>query len=144
MGRKDARREVGLMYLHGYGTEVDLLTAQKWLELAVTSGDIEAKYELSSLYMILKDEGKAVRLIREAAEGGVTKAQIDLASRYVAGRGVEQSKTQAYAWCIIAKDCNQRVSYECKRYGDMLDEDELSVANSKIKKLREVNQCTTR
>lgn len=142
LGRMEARRQVGLMYMEGSGTKKDLVTAEKWLELAVSSGSTNAKYDLSRLYLLTKDEEKAVRLLREAAEAGVAEAQIELAARYAAGRGVEQSASKAYAWCMNVKECRPRVSYDCSRYGTMLDEHDREISLNRLKFLQENNHCS--
>ena len=66
--------------------------AAELLEQRAQGGDVEAQYQLASLYRsgrgVAQDDAAAFRWMKAAAEKGHAKAQFNLAKMYLAGRGV--------------------------------------------------------
>jgi len=63
----DALYDLGIKYSTGEGTEVDLITAHKWFNLAAMEGSVSAREWRSELSqeMTAADIAKAQRMARE-------------------------------------------------------------------------------
>ncbi len=91
-----------MSYKNGKGTEKNLERAFYWYQKAVENGNINAQYNLATLYY--KGEGteknleKAFYWYQKAAENGVIKAQFDLAVLYENGEGIEKNLERAFHW----------------------------------------------
>ena len=72
--------------------------AASLLEQRAQSGDVEAQYQLASLYRsgrgVAHDDVAAFQWMKAAAEKGHAKAQFNLAKMYLAGRGVAVDTTR--------------------------------------------------
>lgn len=100
---------LGHMYESGYeklGIEKDLGAAIKWYREAAVQCDA-CQYELWRIYYfglgVDKDFVEAARYLKKAAEGGLPKAQMQLAFRYLDGEGVPKDNVHAYKWFYIAE-----------------------------------------
>jgi TPR repeat protein len=73
--------------------------AAELLEQRARAGDLEAQYQLASLYRsgrgVIQDDAAAFFWMKSAAESGHAKAQFNLAKIYLAGRGVAVDAQQA-------------------------------------------------
>lgn len=105
-GHSAAQRELGKLYLKGYGVEVDWLEAVRLFRLAAEQADGEAMKSLADCYKsgwgVEKDEVEAVRLYRLAAEQGHAWAMSNLADCYEKGEGVEKDLKEALKWYHLA------------------------------------------
>src|SRR5215472_6297411 len=76
------------------------------LEERAQTGDVEAQYQLASLYRsgrgVGQDDVAAFRWMKAAAEKGHVRAQFNLAKMYLAGRGVPMDARQGRAWLTRA------------------------------------------
>jgi TPR repeat protein len=73
-----------------------------WYRKAAEQGDVDAQYNLGSLYYdgrgVPHDYAQAVLWFRKAAERGDSDAQDELGDLYLSGEGVAQNYTQAAMW----------------------------------------------
>ena len=80
--------------------------AARLLEERAQTGDVEAQYQLASLYRtgrgVTQDDIAAFRWMKAAAEMGHVRAQFNLAKMYLAGRGVAMDARQARVWLTRA------------------------------------------
>lgn len=101
-GDSEAQANLGLMYDHGQGVEVDLVEAFKWHRLAANQGVIWAQSNLGLAYAngrgIEQSDKEAVKWFRSAALKGSINAQRLLASMYDSGHGTPQNKMSAAQW----------------------------------------------
>jgi len=100
---------LGRMYEAGYdklGITKDMDKAIAWYQQAAKQCD-PCQWELWRIYYfgkgVEKDPVKAAPYLQKAAEGGLPKAQMQLAFRYHDGDGIPQDDARAYMWMFIAK-----------------------------------------
>lgn len=78
------------------------------LERKAKRGDVEAQFEMGTLYYggvgVKMDRQLAAELYRKAAQGGSTRARVNLGLMYKSGDGVEQDINQAAYWFRQAAD----------------------------------------
>ena len=96
-----AERTLGLMYDKGHGVAENPVDAVKWYRRAA-SNDAEAQFLLSHMLEIgrgaTRNDAESVVLLREAASGGVLRAQQTLAYRLENGAGIKKNETEAVLW----------------------------------------------
>lgn len=90
-GLSNAQCELGLCYLNGTGTDVNLKKAEKWLKRAAEQDYIYAQCRLGVLYFNSSDYKKAVFWLRKAAVENNYDAMAYLGVCYTQGYGVEQN-----------------------------------------------------
>lgn len=69
-GYREARRQLGLIYLQGTGTPIDYEAAFKWLKLAADQGSLNAQHRLALMYIdneIPATEDKSINTRHEQA-----------------------------------------------------------------------------
>jgi TPR repeat protein len=86
----------------GEPIERDLTAAHNWVWMAAKTGYPDAIYEQAKWYLEgrdrQRDPGHGLLKMYLAAKAGSLEAQIDLAGRFGAGEGVEQSDLNACIW----------------------------------------------
>nr|WP_281373866.1 tetratricopeptide repeat protein [Parvularcula dongshanensis] len=102
-GVPEAQFQLGVLYLEGKGRPQDDEQAAHWFGLAAEQGHTEAAYNLAVLYETERLAGEpkleeAARLMRNAAEAGLTQASVALGYMALNGRGMPASDEQARAW----------------------------------------------
>jgi serine/threonine-protein kinase len=100
-GNATSQRILGTMYDKGTGVTQDPVQAVSWYRRA-SATDIEAKYLLSKMLDVgrgtPRSDAEATVLLREAAAGGMLKAQQTLAFRLENGAGVKKNEAEAAVW----------------------------------------------
>ncbi|HRJ46808.1 MAG TPA: tetratricopeptide repeat protein [Opitutaceae bacterium] len=98
----------------GSGSQQDLEDAIKWFRLCAQQGDPRGQFHLadaitcaSQLHRLSIEEQKercaeAFNLVKLSAEQGYASAQMELATRYEVGDGVEKDLSIALKWMLIA------------------------------------------
>ncbi|MFY9843627.1 MAG: tetratricopeptide repeat protein [Terriglobales bacterium] len=94
---------VGRHYLLGIGVPRDLDAAQKWLKVSADQNNAYGAYYLGRL-MAEREDAKAPKLYKIAADLGLPQAQYFYAKALKDGRGVPQDRFTAYIWYSIALD----------------------------------------
>ena len=110
-GHRDAMLTLLKMYMDGRGVVQDNETIRKWLEKAAEKGIALAMMDLARMYEegigVPKDGetaarwcGRAIATLAECEKPGADDAiaMLMIGNRYLNGRGVEKSVTQAVAW----------------------------------------------
>lgn len=81
---REAQNNIGALYEGGLGVERDYAQAAYWYQLASDAGLVRARYQLANLYLngrgVEQDTARGLELMRSAAGGGDTQAQIWLAA----------------------------------------------------------------
>lgn len=104
----EAQYYLGLLYLEGKGTEVDLKKAKESFEQSADAGYPPAQYQLA-LYLIAHpsattgtfaryDRRLTLYWLRKAGYSGLIDAQLKLADMYEQGGYIKKDIVQAYAW----------------------------------------------
>ena len=100
-GSATAQRILGMMYDKGTGVSQDPTQAVSWYRRS-SATDVEAKFLLSKMIEIgrgtPRSDAEATIFLREAAAGGLLKAQQTLAFRLENGAGVRKDETEAVLW----------------------------------------------
>jgi len=100
-GNATSQRILGTMYDKGNGVTQDPAQAVSWYRRAAAT-DVESKYLLSKMIEVgrgtARNEEEANALLREAAAGGLLKAQQTLAFRLETGAGVKKNEAEAVLW----------------------------------------------
>jgi serine/threonine-protein kinase len=100
-GNAVAERTLGLMYDKGNGVAESPADAVTWYRRAI-SNDAEAQFLLSHMLEIgrgvPRNDAESLVLLREAASGGVLRAQQTLAYRLENGAGIKKDETEAALW----------------------------------------------
>ncbi len=101
-GSRDARVNLGIMYLEGRGVDRDINQGVELIRSSAGDGYARAQYRLGSLYEqgvgVAQDETQALEWYRKAAQGGNTAAQLQLGLMFAYGRGVPQQIGEAVRW----------------------------------------------
>jgi len=115
----DALYQVGSMYYHGIGTEVDLKKAAKYLQLAKEQGVVSANDLLASVNQE-KEPSRPVdvtplqkkspgEILIESAERGNANAQYQVATAFLNGKmGLSKNTTRAIEWLEKAAKNNHK------------------------------------
>jgi len=97
-GRSHAMSEVGLRYSNGAGVERDFVKAASWFAQAREAGD--AGTLLAECYLlgkgVMKNETKAVALLKDAAAAKDPRAMDQLGNCYHKGIGVARNDREAF------------------------------------------------
>jgi TPR repeat protein len=103
-----AFQPLGLCYLHGTGTEIDLLQAIFWLRKSAQELNHSIAYfNLAEIYAqdgVTKDIGLALSYLRQSADMGYTEAQYRMGTIYLQGSelGVSKDERTAAHWFKLA------------------------------------------
>jgi TPR repeat protein len=94
--------EFRLYQLFDSGTSMDMAEALHWLKKSAADGSLKAEEQLGKEYVAGNDEfqdyGKAMDLFKEAAAGGLSDADDDIALLYLNGLGVPENDAMAISW----------------------------------------------
>ena len=104
-----AQMKLGNIYVTGakdIGFQQDYTQAAKWFRLAAEQGNVDAQYNLGTMYSngqgVPQDYAQAVKWLRLAAEQGDASAQNSLGLMYGKGEGVPEDYVQAHKWFNLA------------------------------------------
>jgi len=99
---------LGVLYLNGYGTPVDITSSTHWFQKAATQGLSFAQFNLGNAYLhgrgVESDLTKAAFWWQQAAEQGNTNAQSNLGTLMYFDYATKPSKRLGIAWLTIAAD----------------------------------------
>jgi uncharacterized protein len=97
-GDADAAFNLGQAYRLGRGVDLDLSTAQNWLETAARKGHTDAQTTLGLLLFQNGNRIGGLRWLRQAAEAGEPRAMLMYGTALFNGDGVPQDPVLAYAY----------------------------------------------
>ncbi|MHB1141357.1 MAG: SEL1-like repeat protein [Sulfuricaulis sp.] len=101
-GSRDARVNLGMMYLGGRGVEQDVSRGVGLIRSAADDGYARAQYHMGILYGegkgVVRDEIQALAWFHKAAKGGYPIAQLHLGLMYAGGNGVSRDIREAVRW----------------------------------------------
>lgn len=101
-GSRDARVNLGMMYLEGRGVEQDMPYGVDLIRSAADDGYARAQYHMGILYGegkgVVRDEIHALAWFRKAAEAGYPVAQMHLGLMYAGGNSVSRDIREAVRW----------------------------------------------
>lgn len=101
-GSRDARVNLGNMYLEGKGVERDVNRGVELLLSAAHDGYARGQYQLGALYEqgmgVPQDQALALEWYRKAAQGGYVLAQLRLGLMYANGHGASRQIGEAAYW----------------------------------------------
>jgi TPR repeat protein len=110
-GDADAQYGVGIKYLKGQGVKQDRREAMMWFERAAVSGHEGAQDKLSRM----QDQEKDFKQLLSKAEAGDLKAQYQVGTLYLKGKGVDSNGRKARTW--IGKASERGVKKATTRLG---------------------------
>lgn len=125
-GDIDAAVELGDRYTRGdIVTDLDAIDreSERWWRKAADAGNASAQASLGKRYFYRKKNySEAHAWYLKAAEQGNADAQSQLGKMHETGLGVEQDKTRAYAWYLIAAASENGVIHtdDCDRLAKQL------------------------
>lgn len=95
-----AAHQLGLRYERGQGVDKDLHQAARWYDKATELGHLDSLLSLARLLLqggngAPYDPVRAAALLKKAADGGVTRAQVMLGRLHQRGEGVPQDVRRA-------------------------------------------------
>ncbi len=136
-GNPTAMAYMGHMYRQGYGVQINLEEAERWLRAGADHGVPLAHHRLGWMYASgeiggARDMIAAVMHWKAAAEGGLGKAQSDLGVMYWRGEGIPKDLVLAYTWLTISFKGGQVSGAEqnLKTLQDLLTEDQILAATN--------------
>jgi TPR repeat protein len=98
------------------------LEAARWLQKASNKGHLAARWYLARLLHegrgAPRDPGRTLKLLRQSAEGGEPRAQVDLGARLASDRGSHADWAQGIAWLTRAAEGGD--ARACEALGDAL------------------------
>ena len=101
-GFKEAQYNLGVIYDHGQGVDVNYKKAIEWYEKVAEQGYADAQYNLGVMYYhghgVDVNYKKAIEWYEKAAKQGDADAQNNLGLMYEFGQGVGQSDSMAMRW----------------------------------------------
>jgi len=105
-GNPEAQFRLGMMYLQGRGVAADRTMAMRWFKLAIEQHHIGASIAMAHFLLDKAnphyDPDRALALLRDVGQQGVTEAQADLGQLYRKGGGVSQDFDEARHWYQLA------------------------------------------
>ena len=110
-GNAGVRNKIGTMYRDGVGTEVNILEARTFFELAAEQGNVNARVNLADILRESGDEENAARAVywyKKAADNGNVSAYFWLGMMYKDGIGTSINIEEAMKWFKIAADKNNK------------------------------------
>lgn len=131
---EDAQRNLGFMYLLGYGTEENVNQAIHWFKQAASTNDAESMNMLGNIYRTGETVGidydKAFEWYEKAAKLGNADAMWNLACAYSHGQGCEIDETLSDKWLHMAAElgCEEAIQIINSKGSDT-DEDADSLKN---------------
>ena len=138
-GDPQMQHNLGLIYKNGYGSvSRNYGKAAEWFFKAARQGDSSSKMELALIYFrdpeAVKDVSVAERLMTEAAEDGITDAQVYLMHYYFDGSPAKRDMKKAYLWAAKTADQVKDPAIPvilgtCYAEGTIVDRDEALAAD---------------
>lgn len=103
------------------------------------AGDANAQLTLGRFYadglFVAQDDAMASKWYLLAAKQGQADAQVWLGMAYESGRGVSKDYVEAYAWFDVASACIANSALRRDRLKDLLNQEQLEVAQVRANKL---------
>jgi TPR repeat protein len=107
-GEVNAQRNLGAMYLQGYGVPRDPTQAFTWFKKAADAGSRDGAYQLALMYEagrgVPRDATQATAWYKKAALLGDVDSQVKVGMAYENGTGVDVDVEQAVLWYRKAAD----------------------------------------
>lgn len=107
-GDPNAQNAVGVLYLNGWGVNLDYSEALQWFRQAAAQGVPKAYFNLGQMYDqgrgVTRNYAEAAKWYRQSAEQGYPPGQSLLAAMYARGDGVRQDYAEAMKWYRRAAD----------------------------------------
>ena len=100
-GTRIAFADLGAMYMLGTGVEKDSEQALYWWNQGDKQGDAVSQVNLGAFYYEEKQNDKAFRFFRKAAQQGNVPAMYHTSMMYAHGKGVLKNNTQSYKWLSL-------------------------------------------
>ena len=105
----EAAAQLGYLYMHGIGLELNYTLAKNWSLIAATKGNPLGQDTMGELYRlgqggISQDYQQAQELFARAAAQDCALAENDLGDLYLYGKGVERNAKEAFKWYKQAAD----------------------------------------
>jgi TPR repeat protein len=102
-GDVSCQTQIGWMYFIGEGVIKDLDESLKWMEIAANSGDMQAQFYLSKLYMAKNNISESIKWLKESEKQGYVPAVYRMGYMYENGYGVNKDISEAYSlYCMAA------------------------------------------
>jgi TPR repeat protein len=105
-GHANAQYFLGIMYLNGQGTEINLTEAAYWFQASAEQGDVGAQYLIGEMNLkgmgLAQDYQKAGAWFKKAAEKDYPDAQYRLGEWYAEGKGGDKNLILSYVWLKLA------------------------------------------
>ena len=107
-GDVNAQRDLGAMYLQGYGVTRDPTQAFTWFKKAADAGSRDGAYQLALMYEagrgVPRDATQSTAWYKKAALLGDVDSQVKVGMAYENGTGVDVNMDQAVQWYRKAAD----------------------------------------
>lgn len=107
-GDVNAQRNLGAMYLQGYGVSRDPAQAFTWFKKAADAGSRDGAYQLALMYEagrgVPRDATQSTAWYKKAALLGDVDSQVKVGMAYENGTGVDVNMDQAVLWYSKAAD----------------------------------------
>ena len=108
-----AIHNIGYLYQHGLGVQVDLIKAASWYERSADLGFSTSQHDLAFMYEtglgVKTDLFKAFALYKKSAAAGEPKSMLSLGAMYANGSGVKRDDLMAYAYLKCAQTLGEPV-----------------------------------
>ena len=135
LGDGNAAFLVGAAHENGTnGVEKDLKEAHRYYLMGATSGDVQAQFNLASMYEAGRgcsvDKRQAYLWYERAAEQGELRAQYNLGLMLIDGKGCDVDTTLAHMWFSVASaDGNAEAIHNRDALADFIKPEQLEVSN---------------
>ncbi|HTS94315.1 MAG TPA: TIR domain-containing protein [Stellaceae bacterium] len=107
-GNARAQNNLGYLYSHGLGVDLDYNESMRWYRMAADQGDPLGQTNVGVLYQngwsVNQDYSEALRWYRKAADQGFALADYRIGLMYENGLGVSKNLLIARAWMREASD----------------------------------------
>jgi TPR repeat protein len=105
----EAAAQLGYLYMHGIGLELNYTLAKNWSWIAATKGNPLGQDTMGELYKlgeggVPQDYQQAQALFAKAAAQDCALAENELGDLYLSGTGVERNRKEAFKWYKQAAD----------------------------------------
>ena len=124
---------LGLLYVNGWGVDLNDDEALKWYGAAAGQGHSEAAYHLGVMnangWGVPQSDDEAFKWYSMAAETGFTTAQISIGKMYAIGFGAPQDSVKAHMWYdIAAKLDDYNAEFERDEIARMMSAEDIAKA----------------
>jgi TPR repeat protein len=105
----EAAAQLGYLYMHGIGLELNYTLAKNWSWIAATKGNPLGQDTMGELYKlgeggVPQDYQQTQALFAKAAAQDCALAENELGDLYLSGTGVERNRKEAFKWYKQAAD----------------------------------------